>query len=117
MTDSGVVNSGYTLDLQGAHQRIQVRSWASERRMMQQFPFEWEVGVWYTLKLRVDYEGSGENRKAVIRGKVWKRTDPEPADWTVTVEDPLPIESGSPGLYTFAPVESYFDNVKVMVND
>lgn len=117
LTDVGVVNNGYTLDLQGAHQRIQLISWSSERRMMQQFPFEWEVGAWYTLKLRVDFEGEGDARKAIVRGKVWKRGEAEPAEWTATAEDPMPIDTGSPGLYTFAPVESYFDNVKVMVND
>ena len=69
ITDLGVVNGGYTMDLQGAHQRIQVQSWTSERRMMKQFPFEWEIGPWYTLKLRVDVQDD----KALIRGKVWKR--------------------------------------------
>ena len=113
ITDLGVVNGGYTMDLQGAHQRIQVESWTSERRMMKQFPFEWEIGSWYTLKLRVDVDDD----KALIRGKVWKRGEDEPADWTVTVEDPLPIDSGSPGLYTFAPVEAYFDNVRVIPNE
>ena len=113
ITDLGVINNGYTMDLQGAHQRIQVESWTSERRMMKQFPFEWEIGAWYTLKLRVDMSEG----KALIRGKVWKRGEDEPADWTVTVEDPMPIDSGSPGLYTFAPVEAYFDNVKVYAND
>ncbi|MEM8932010.1 MAG: PQQ-binding-like beta-propeller repeat protein [Acidobacteriota bacterium] len=116
-TDVGLVNNGYTMDVQGGHQRIQVVSWGSERRMMQQFPFEWEIGAWYTLKMRVDFEGEGDARKAIIRGKVWKRDEAEPEAWTVTVEDPLPIETGAPGVYTFAPVESYFDNVKVMVND
>ncbi|MEM9553113.1 MAG: PQQ-binding-like beta-propeller repeat protein [Acidobacteriota bacterium] len=113
LTDLGIVNNGYLVDLQGAHQRIQVSSWASERRMMQQFPFEWEMDVWYTLKSRVDLVGEGAERKAVIRGKVWRTGEPEPADWTVTVEDPLPIETGAPALYTFAPVEAYFDNVRV----
>ena len=113
ITDLGVVNGGYTMDIQGAHQRIQIQSWTSERRMRQEFPFEWEVGPWYTLKLRVDVMDD----KALIRGKVWKRGEAEPAEWTVTVEDHLPIDSGSPGLYTFAPVEAYFDNVIVTAND
>ena len=69
------------------------------------------------MKLRVDVEGEGDDAKAVIRGKAWKKGEPEPADWSITVEDPLPVTQGSPGLYTFAPVESYFDNVKVMVNE
>lgn len=113
VTDLGVVNGGYTMEIQGAYKRIQIQSWTSERRMMKQFPFEWEVGPWYTLKMRVD----AADDKAVIRGKVWKRGEEEPADWMVTVEDPLPINSGSPGVYTFAPVEAYFDNVKVYAND
>jgi len=113
LTDLGVVNSGYLFEIQGAHQRIQVSSWASERRMAQQFPFEWEMDVWYTLKTRVDQKDG----KAVVRGKVWKRGEDEPADWTVTVEDPLPIENGSPGIYAFAPVEAYFDNVLITVSE
>ncbi|MEM1178442.1 MAG: PQQ-binding-like beta-propeller repeat protein [Acidobacteriota bacterium] len=117
LTDAGVVNNGYYMDLQGAHQRIQVLSWGSERRMMQQFPFEWEHGVWYTLKLRVDHKGEGADRKAIIRGKIWKRGEAEPEAWTVEAEDPLPIETGAPGIYTFAPIESYFDNVMVTASE
>ena len=48
-----------------------------------------------------------------VRVKVWKRADEEPADWTFTVYDPLPIRHGAPGLYGFTPVEGYFDNVKI----
>lgn len=115
-TDLGVVNSGYTFELQGNHQRIQVSSWTSERRMAQRFPFEWEMDAWYTLKMRVDYEGEGDAAKAIIRGKAWRTGEPEPADWTVTVEDPHPIRNGAPGLYTYAPTEASFDNVHVMVS-
>lgn len=113
MTDLGVISGGYTFDVQGAHQRVQIRSWSSERRMMKQADFAWEVGVWYTIKLTVERNTGG---KTLVRGKVWKRGEPEPAAWTLEAEDPLEIASGSPGLYTFAPVESYFDNIKVTVN-
>ncbi|MEM1206070.1 MAG: PQQ-binding-like beta-propeller repeat protein [Acidobacteriota bacterium] len=114
-SDAGIVNNGYTMDLQGAQQRLQIQSWTSERRMRQVFPFEWDLDSWYTLKMRVDFEGEGDARKAIIRGKAWKRGDSEPAGWTVEVEDPLPIDSGSPGLYTFAPEETFFDNFSVTV--
>ncbi|MCP4660277.1 MAG: PQQ-binding-like beta-propeller repeat protein [bacterium] len=110
--DLGLINSGYTLDLQGNHQRLEVRSWAAEKRMAQQQPCAWEMDVWYTIKLRVDVAGG----KALIRGKVWRRDQEEPSAWTITVEDPLPIPGGSPGLYGFTPVEGHFDNVKVTVN-
>ncbi len=117
-SDLGLINSGYTLDVQGGHQRLQVRSWSPERRMAFQQDFAWELDTWYTAKMRVDYvPGSGDGEKAVIRGKVWKRGEAEPEAWTITAEDPLPIRHGSPGIYTFAPVPSYFDNIKVMVSE
>jgi hypothetical protein len=111
-SDVGLTNSGYTFDMQGNHQRLQIRSWDSEYRMMQQRDFAWDTDVWYTMKLRVDYPGD----KAVIRGKVWKRDEAEPEEWTFTAEDPLPIRHGSPGLYGYIPCNAYFDNVKVEVS-
>ena len=110
--DIGLINSGYTMDMQGNHQRIEVRSWAAELRMAQRFPFAWEPNVWYTLKLRVDTD----DERALIRGKVWPRDEPEPDDWTVTVEDPEPVREGSPGLIGYSPIDIYFDNVRVMEN-
>ncbi|HEY9419776.1 MAG TPA: serine/threonine protein kinase, partial [Thermoanaerobaculia bacterium] len=110
--DMGLINSGYTMDLMGAHQKIQVRSWSSDLRLEKSVPFAWEPDVWYSMKFRVDQQGE----KALVRGKVWKRGEPEPAEWTVTAEDPHPIRSGSPGLYGYSPVDIHYDNVKVTVN-
>jgi len=113
--DMGLVNSGYTLDLQGKykHQRLQIRAWAAELRMAKTMEYTWEADVWYSMKMRVD-QAPG---KAIIRGKVWKQGEEEPEAWTITAEDPHPIPSGSPGLYGFSPVEIYYDNVKVMVSE
>ena len=61
--DIGLINAGYTMDMQGNHQRIEVRSWAAELRMAERFDFSWEPDIWYTLKLRVD----SDDDKAVIR--------------------------------------------------
>ena len=110
--DLGLINSGYTLDMQGNSQRIQVQSWAAELRIDERVAFEWQPNVWYTLKLRVDVD---QNR-ALIQGKVWPRDDPEPAGWTVTAEDPEPIRNGSPGLIAYSPIDIYYDNVQVMEN-
>lgn len=110
--DLGVINSGYTLDLQGNAQRIQVQSWAAELRIDERVAFEWQPNVWYTLKLRVDREGD----KAVIRGKVWNRDDTEPSSWTITAEDPIPVRQGSPGLVAYSPIDVFYDNVRVMEN-
>jgi hypothetical protein len=111
--DIGLIAGGYILDLQGAHQKLQIRSWTSELRMARETDFAWETGRWYRMKLRVDV---GAN-KATIRGKVWPRDESEPESWTLTAEDPLPIAAGSPGLVGYSPVELYYDNVKVTVNN
>ena len=110
--DLGLINSGYTLDLQGNSQRLQIQSWAAELRIDERAEFAWEPSVWYTLKLRVDLEGD----RAVISGKVWRRGETEPSAWTVTAEDPEPIRSGSPGLIAYSPIDVYIDNVRVMEN-
>lgn len=111
--DGGVVNSGYTLDLAGNHQRLEIRSWASELRMMQRVPFEWDVNTWYTVKLRVDQLADS----ARVRAKVWRRDEDEPAEWTLEIEDPMPVRNGAPGLYGYSPVDLYYDNYKVTVNE
>ena len=74
--------------------------------------FAWEVDTWYRMKLRVDLTGS----RALIRGKVWKRFEPEPDAWTIIVEDPLPIQGGSPGIVGYAPSVIHYDNITVKPN-
>ena len=110
--DLGLINNGYTLDLQGNAQRAQIQSWAAELRIDERAEFAWESDVWYTLKLRVDLE----NNRAIIRGKVWKRNETEPSTWTVTAADPHPIRNGSPGLIAYSPIDIYIDNVRVVEN-
>ena len=110
--DIGLINSGYTLDLQGNRQKIQLQSWAAELRIKEEVDFPWEPDTWYRLKLRVDIE----NNRGTVRGKVWPRDEPEPSDWTITAEDPLPNQTGSPGIIGYSPINIYFDNVSVVEN-
>jgi len=107
--DAGLVSHGYELDLMGKRQRLQIRSWISELRIDETIPFTWEPEVWYTMKLQVDVLED----KAVIKGKVWPREQNEPAEWTITTEDPHPTRFGSPGLYGVSYTEVSFDNVVV----
>jgi hypothetical protein len=107
--DIGLINSGYTLDLMGSHQRVQIRSWASEYRIVKNAPFQWLPDTWYSMKMQVDYSG----KTAEIKGKIWPKTDPEPEAWTIVVEDPIPIMQGSPGLYGNSVTTLYIDNVQV----
>lgn len=110
--DIGLIAQGYILDLRGAHQKLQLRSWSSALRIDQAVDFPWEMETWYHMKLRVDTRGG----KALIRGKAWPKSAPEPTDWMITVEDPHPIPSGSPGLLGYSPVDLFYDNLKVTVN-
>ena len=112
IADMGLLNQGYTLDLQAAHQKLELRSWAAALRMRQSVDFAWEPGVWYSTKMQVETQGE----VAVVRAKVWKKGDDEPEAWTLEVKDPHGIQTGSPGLYGFAPSSIYFDNVTVTRN-
>ena len=110
--DLGLINSGYTMELIGAYQTLQVRSWQSELRMMQEKEFPWEPDTWYVMKLTV----TQKDGKAIIRGKVWPRGEEEPTDWSITVEDPLPIPYGAPGISGYSPSPIYFDNLRITGN-
>jgi outer membrane protein assembly factor BamB len=112
ISNPGLVNSGYTMEVIGPGREIEVRSWISEQRMAKSVPFMLEGNTWYTMKLRVDATGE----KAFINGKIWKRDEPEPGAWTITVEDPFPIREGSPGIYGFTKTNVYYDNLKVVKN-
>lgn len=109
LPDMGLIANRYTLDMQGRHQRLQIRSWASDLRMAKTLDFSWETDVWYTMKMMVEVMDD----KAVIRGKVWRTGESEPKEWTITVEDPLPNHEGSPGIYGYSATDIYYDNLKV----
>jgi hypothetical protein len=81
--------------------------------MAQEAPFTWEMDIWYVMKLQVSIEGE----TAMVRGKIWKRGEEEPADWTLTVEDPHPIAYGSPGVVGHARSDAFWDNIQVRVNN
>ena len=112
MPDMGLIANRYTLEMQGNHQRLQVLSWRSDLRMAKWIDFKWEPNVWYTMKMTVDIVDD----TAHVKGKVWTKGEPEPEEWTITVEDPLPNREGSPGIYGYSPAEIYYDNLKVWRN-
>ena len=119
LPDMGLIANRYTLDMQGRHQRLQIRSWASDLRMAKTSDFPWETDVWYTMKMQVEVvEGrrdlpTSTPAKAIIRGKVWRTGEHEPENWTLIAEDPRPNREGSPGIYGYSATEIYYDNLKV----
>jgi outer membrane protein assembly factor BamB len=111
--DLGLVNQGYTLDLMGKKQELQLRTWAAELEKSTTMPFPSEPDTWYRMKLRVDAAGEA----GTVRGKVWKKDTPEPAEWTITLQDPALVKAGSPGIYGDSVTDLYYDNLSVKASE
>lgn len=111
MPDIGLVSHRYTIALMGNRQELQIRSWLSELdRFSKTIPFTWDPDVWYHMKLQVEPSSSGST---MVRGKVWKKEEPEPADWTLESEDAIGHSHGSPGIYGFSVADAFYDNLAV----
>ena len=97
-------------------QQLQVRTWPpmiDRKDTSKTIDFQWKPEVWYTIKFRAANDGD----KAVLKGKVWERDKPEPAEWTIEFEDMAPNKTGSPGLYGNATNgEIFLDNITVTPN-
>ncbi|MCE9568180.1 MAG: PQQ-binding-like beta-propeller repeat protein [Planctomycetes bacterium] len=121
LADFGLINSRYTLVLDGKtdpdskKRQLRLISWEARPRITKVIDFDWQPNVWYTAKLSIEHK----EKTAIVRGKVWKRGDAEPAAWTVELEDPSPNRVGSAGLYGYvtnatvgAPgANCYYDNI------
>ncbi|HEY1190806.1 MAG TPA: PQQ-binding-like beta-propeller repeat protein [Gemmata sp.] len=130
LPDGGLVNSRYTLILDGKvdaalqKRTLRLASWEARERINVGVPFEWQPHTWYTLKLNIELKPNS----AIVRGKVWKKGDPEPNKWTIEVEDTAPNRNGAAGLYGYIPnvidsggkvepgSELYFDNLGITPN-
>jgi len=112
MPDMGLVAQRYTLDLMGASQQLQLRSWPPQvaTYFSRTIPFAWEAGRWYTMKL----EARTKDGSAVLRGKVWPRGEKEPEAWTIEGVHAAGNLQGSPGFFgNSKDSEISIDNVSV----
>jgi outer membrane protein assembly factor BamB len=112
MPDMGLIAQRYTLDLMGASQQLQLRSWPPQvaTHFSKTIPFPWEAGRWYTMK----FEARTKGHDAVLRGKVWPRGEPEPEAWTIEAVHENGNLQGSPGFFgNSKDSEIYIDNVSV----
>ncbi|UCD52568.1 MAG: PQQ-binding-like beta-propeller repeat protein [Phycisphaerales bacterium] len=123
LPDMGLINSRYLLILTGTserHRLLRLVSWSPVPRIIREIPYPWEGDKWYATKLSVDVQDG----RGLVRAKVWPRDEPEPDDWTLTMEDPCPNPAGSPGLYAYSVAitsktkgtEVLFDNVAITPN-
>jgi outer membrane protein assembly factor BamB len=121
--DMAVVANHYRFGLYGNTQQLRLLSWNAVPRIDRSISYDWKPNVWYHLKMTIEVK----DKKGIVRGKVWERGKPEPAEWTLEVEDPLPNTDGSPALYANIPTrtidgpmkpgaEVYFANVVVTPN-
>jgi outer membrane protein assembly factor BamB len=113
MSEVGLINQRYAIVLKGNDQKLEVSS--NFERLRESVEFRWQPKVWYHLKTRVDIAADGTG---VVRGKVWKKGDPEPDAWTIEVKHRTAHQEGSPGLFGFSPQDErvYIDNIKVNAN-
>ena len=119
MPDFGLIAQRYRLECLGApredgRQRLQIRTWyPSATRARQAIPFDWKPDTWYTMKFRAESAAD----KTTVRGKLWERGQPEPAEWQITLEDPAANRNGSPGLFGDAGnAELFIQNLAVTPN-
>jgi len=114
MSEVGLLNQRYNILLKGTFQQIEICS--NSERLQVDKEFAWAPNTWYTLKTRVDIDAA--TGEGTIRGKVWKKGDPEPAEWTIETKHKTAHKSGSPGIYGFSgqDVPVYVDNLTVTSN-
>lgn len=115
LPDIGLVAQRYTLDMMGASQQLQFRTWTPQlNRFSVDLPFKWEANKWYTMKFRAESEGD----KAHLKAKVWPKGEAEPAEWQITGTDEIGNGIGSPGLFGNAKdSEIFYDNLTVTPNE
>ena len=114
LPDMGLICQGYKFAMEGLNNRILLNSWDShDYRTSKVLPFKMEPDVWYVMKIKVSNDGP----KARVQGKVWKRGESEPANWSIEMDDDMPNKQGSPGMTGNATnAEITIDNVMVTPN-
>lgn len=114
MSTVGLVCQRYYIILNGNAQELEINS--NQERIKSTAPFKMEPETWYMLSARVDSlpDGSG-----IVRAKVWPKSAPEPAKWTLEVKHKNSHKQGAPGIFGFSPqslYKVYIDNISVTSN-
>jgi outer membrane protein assembly factor BamB len=116
MSNVGLVNQRYLIQLVANSRILEVSS--NHERVKESVPFETTPNTWYHMKTRVDADKTGE--AGTVRGKVWKKGDPEPAKWTIEVRIPKIHREGAPAVFAFSPQSQkrvFIDNLSLTANE
>ncbi len=111
----GLINQRYIIVLKGNHRQIEINS--NQERIKHAVRFHVLPKVWYRMKTRVDVE---PDESGWVRGKVWKRDAPEPAEWTIEFKHSHVHKQGAPGVFGFSPQNKFrvfVDNIVITPND
>ncbi len=113
---AGLINSRYIFSLFGPNDEARLYSWCThDKRTQAAVSMKFEPDVWYTMKIKAVPDA--EAGVARVYGKVWKRDEEEPSEWTLEIEDKAPNLQGAPGLFGDSKdAEFYVDNLEVTPN-
>lgn len=113
-SDIGLINQRYLICLRGNAGKLEVSS--NLERLAKSAPYKLKPNVWYTLKTRVDSNSDGSG---TVLAKAWERGQEEPSDWTIEVPVSRVHKNGSPGIFSFTPLNqrrAYLDNLSITPN-
>ena len=109
LANAGLTVQRYNFIFKANNNKLSLQSWQPHLRMAKEMRFRADPDVWYTMKMKVDVADG----VATVRGKIWKRDESEPSEWTIEAIDPHPNEIGSPGVYVYGLADCFFDNIKI----
>ena len=114
LSSVGICANRYTFILNGNDGVCQFVTWPSEWRLSgyengAEAEYLADPDIWYRMKMKVEIKDG----KAHLFGKIWDREEDEPQEWTLKVVDPKPNLMGSPGIWSYALADCFFDNVVV----
>ena len=115
LSSVGICANRYIFLLNGNDGVCQFVTWPSEWRLSgadngAETEFIADPDIWYTMKLKVEIKDG----KAHLLGKIWEKEEKEPVEWTLKVVDPKPNKVGSPGIWSYALADCFFDNIVII---
>jgi hypothetical protein len=101
--------SGYKLWLMPATGQLQLKA---GDQTLTHVPFEWKSGTWTRLRLLLTK--SADDRMK-LQGKAWADGQPEPGDWTISVEINQPPKPGKASVWAtpYSGTAVQFDDLAV----
>jgi hypothetical protein len=116
MSSVGLVNQRYLIVMTANSRIIEITS--NHERLKASVPFEAQPSTWYHLKTRVDRDKTGAG--GFVRAKLWEKSKPEPAAWTMELRQEKLHENGAPGVFAFSPQSLkrvFIDNLALSANE